>query len=134
MSEANKQILRDYTREALIEGNLDAIPRYIAATYVHHLPSGEDLKGVEGMGQAVIAYRKTFKDIDIEIHDMVGEGDRVATRLTVTGTHAGEFMGVPATGKRIKLYVIAIDRFAKGKVAEGWEFADLAGLKAQLTG
>ena len=101
MSEANKQILRDYTRKALIEGNLDAIPKYIAPEYIHHLPSGDDLVGIDGMREAVIAYRNTFKDIDIEIHDMVGEGDRVATRLTVSGTHAGEFLGVPATGKRI---------------------------------
>ncbi|MDA1189168.1 MAG: ester cyclase [Chloroflexi bacterium] len=133
MSETNKQMLRDYTRETLIEGNLNAISKYIAPEYIHHLPSGDDLVGIDGMRQAVITYRNTFKDVNIEIHDMVGEGDRVATRLTVSGTHAGEFLGVPATGKRIKLYVIAIDRFANGKIAEGWEFADLAGLKEQLT-
>ncbi|MBM3948960.1 MAG: ester cyclase [SAR202 cluster bacterium] len=132
-SEKNKELLRQYTQEALIEGKLDAVAKYISPQYVHHAPPGPDIRGIEGMRSAVVAYRKAFSDLRIEIHDMVGEKDRVATRLTIHGTHSGEYAGIKATGKKIKLAVIAIDRFADCKVMEGWEFADVAGLRAQLT-
>ena len=132
MSERNKQILTSYTQAALVEGDLDAIPRFIAPEYVHHAPPAPDIHGIDGMRGAVVAYRSAFSDLSIEIHDMVAEGDRVATRLTVQGTHSGEFMRFAPTGRRIRLDVIALDRFASDKIVEGWEHADLMGLREQL--
>jgi predicted ester cyclase len=59
-----------------------------------------------------------FPDTHYTIDDMVAEGDKVAARVTVTGTHKGEFMGIPPTNKKVKISLIFIDRFAGGKIVE----------------
>jgi len=59
-----------------------------------------------------------FPDMHVTIDDMVAEGDKVAMRVTMTGTHKGEFMGVPPTNKKVTFSLIAIDRFAGGKIVE----------------
>ena len=61
-----------------------------------------------------------FPDRQVTIEDVVAEGDRVVTRWSSTGTHVGEYMGAPATGKRIKTTAITIYRFEGGKAVEGW--------------
>jgi steroid delta-isomerase-like uncharacterized protein len=63
---------------------------------------------------------------------MVSEGDRVTTYKTFNGTHQGEFMGVPATGRPVSIRVIDIVRFADGKITEHWNVVDVAGLLQQL--
>ena len=64
---------------------------------------------------------------------MVAEGDLVATHKTFTGTHDGEFFGLPATGKRATIRVMDFVRYEDGKIAEHWNVVDMAGLMAQLT-
>jgi len=59
-----------------------------------------------------------FPDMHVTIDDMVAEGDKVAMRVTMTGTHKGEFMGIPPTNKKVTISLIAIDRFAGGKIVE----------------
>jgi predicted ester cyclase len=63
---------------------------------------------------------------------MVGEGDKVVTRWTITAVHFGEFMGVPPTNRRLIMNGIIIDRFVDGRVVEAWESFDMHGLMAQL--
>jgi len=63
---------------------------------------------------------------------MVAEGDKVATRWTMTGTHQGELMGIPPTGVRITVTGISMSRFADGKLAEGWNSYDILGMMQQL--
>jgi predicted ester cyclase len=66
------------------------------------------------------------------VEDQLAEGDRVGTRFTARGTHAGSFLGIPATGKAIAVEGIAIDRFAAGKLVESWLVYDRLGLLQQL--
>jgi predicted ester cyclase len=73
-----------------------------------------------------------FPDVHMTIDDLVGEGDKVAVRFTVTGTHKGKFMGMPASNKKLKMWSIQIDRIANGKFVEGWERTDTLGLMQQL--
>ena len=63
---------------------------------------------------------------------MVVEGDKVATRCTMTGTHKGEFMGIPPTNKKVTVWAISIDRVAGGKFVEEWGTYDTLGLMKQL--
>jgi predicted ester cyclase len=73
-----------------------------------------------------------FPDGHMTIDDLVVEGDKVVARYTLTGTHKGEFMGIPATNKKVTGWVIEIDRVAGGKCVEGWSRMDTLGLMQQL--
>lgn len=74
----------------------------------------------------------SFPDFHLAIDDVITSGDRVVLRITNTGTHAGEFMGVAATGRKFTIGQITIFRVAGGQIVEAWEQADLAGLLQQI--
>jgi steroid delta-isomerase-like uncharacterized protein len=78
--------------------------------------------------------RAVFPDIHFDVEDMIAEGDKVVSRYTVTGTHQGEFMGIPATGKPVKITTIWIHRLADGRIVEGrdWGEWDRLSLLEQL--
>jgi steroid delta-isomerase-like uncharacterized protein len=80
----------------------------------------------------VTMYRSAFPDMRVTIEDLVAEGDKVAARWSVTGTHRGELMGIPATGKRVTVTGIEINRFAGGKLVEHWESFDQLSMMQQL--
>jgi steroid delta-isomerase-like uncharacterized protein len=86
----------------------------------------------EGWYQAHTMFLTAFPDIKINIEDEIGEGDKVVTRWTFQGTHQGELMGMPATGKRVSVSGISTDRIANGKVVEHWAELDMLGLMQQL--
>ncbi len=69
-----------------------------------------------------------FPDIESVIHDQIAEGDMVVTRKTFRGTHVGDFMGIPATGKPVVIDAIDILRIADGQLAEHWTLVDMLGL------
>jgi hypothetical protein len=73
-----------------------------------------------------------FPDMHVAIDDMVAEGDKVAARVTMTGTHKGEYMGIPPTNKKVTFSLIFIDRFAGGKIVEDNGIYDALGLMRQL--
>jgi steroid delta-isomerase-like uncharacterized protein len=73
-----------------------------------------------------------FPDIQITVDDEIAEGDRVVCRWTVTGTHQGEFMGIPPAGKAVTRAGVAIYRLVNGKIAENWLFADDVDFMQQL--
>ncbi len=73
-----------------------------------------------------------FPDMHVTIDDMVAEGDKVAARTTWTGTHKGEFMGIPPTNKKVTFSLIVIDRFAGGKIVEDHGEYNALGLMRQL--
>jgi steroid delta-isomerase-like uncharacterized protein len=77
-------------------------------------------------------FRTGFPDLVHTIEDQIAEGEKVVTRVTVTGTNKGEFQGMPATGKQVKFTGIAIDRIVNGKVKERWVEFDVMGLMQQL--
>jgi predicted ester cyclase len=80
------------------------------------------------------AYLSAFPDLHVEVLDQVAEGDRVATRVAMTGTQSAEFYGVPAAGAVGTLRVSFFDRVEDGKIVEHWADADVGGLLQQLTG
>jgi predicted ester cyclase len=76
--------------------------------------------------------RNAFPDFKATIDDIVAESDKVVIRMTWSGTHKGEFMGIPATGKRVSFGVIDIMRIAGGKLVEHWGQTDTMGMMQQL--
>jgi predicted ester cyclase len=79
------------------------------------------------------AMRRAFPDPHVTIEDQLAEDDRVVTRQTFSGTHRGEWLGVPATGRAVSWAVIDIVRLVDGRLVDHWAVADLHGLLGQLT-
>ena len=79
-----------------------------------------------------MAFRQAFPDYQITIHDVIVEGDKVVTRKTFYGTHQGDWMGVPASGRKIAFGGIDIVRFAGDKVVEHWGQFDMLTLAQQI--
>jgi steroid delta-isomerase-like uncharacterized protein len=128
MSEAeeiNKALVSKFFEEAWGKGNLAAVDTFMATDYMaHHIPSGLP-PGAEGLKQLIAAYRTAFPDLKINIEDIFGEGDRVAFRWNVSGTHLGEWLGVSPTGNHVTATGITVFRIAGGKVMESWTSIDV---------
>lgn len=133
MSAANKALARRIVEEAFTAGRLEVVDELVARDYVGHDPSlPEDARGPEGVKELIAGYRAAFPDIRVTVEDQIAEGDRVVTRWAATGTHQGELMGMPATGKQGTVTGITIDRIADGKIVESWDNWDTLGLMQQL--
>jgi len=99
---------------------------------IDHNPSPGQGPGLEGVKQVFKEFVAAFPDFQLTVEDMIAEGDKVASRLTLRATHRGEFQGVPATGKQVTQTGIDIVRIAGGKVVERWSEFDNLGLLQQL--
>jgi predicted ester cyclase len=104
----------------------------VDANFVYHRGMGNDIHGLKDYKQSMKEFFSAFPDAHWTIDDIVVEGDKAAVRYTITGTHKGELMGIPATNKKVTVWVIGIDRMAGGKVVEAWDRMDTLGLMLQL--
>ncbi len=130
-AEENKAIARR-AYEIFSSGNLEALEEVIAPDLVDHNAAPGQAPGIEGTRQGFGMLRAAFPDLRITPEDLIGEGDLVVARLTVTGTHQGEFQGLPPTGKQVTMSGIEIVRLAGGKAVERWGEFDTLGLLQQL--
>ena len=132
MSEQNKAVARRLF-EAWENGDLGALDDVIAPDAVDHDPYNPHRdEGLDGLKQMISSYREAFPDVRFEIEDQVAEGDKVVTRWKATGTHQGELMGAPATGKSTAITGIGIDRIENGKIVEAWGNWDTLAMFQQL--
>jgi steroid delta-isomerase-like uncharacterized protein len=127
----NKDIVRRVV-ESLNEGKLAGLEELYTGNFVNHDPSARAVRDRSALLQRFDAERAGFPDGHITIEDLVAEGDKVVERWTFRGTHNGEFMGIPATGKEIAMTGIGIYRISGGKVAECWWNSDTLGAMQQL--
>jgi predicted ester cyclase len=88
--------------------------------------------GPEGVKQIVTTFRGAFPDYRIEITHLVADDDKVAARFVQTGTHTGDLMGIPPTGKKVQWTEMGILQIADGKIVQSWYDLDMAGLMQQL--
>ena len=111
------------------DGVLDEV---IALDFLDHsaMPGGPG--GREGMKQAMLPFRAAFSNGHTSIDDAVCDGDKVAWRWSFQGTHTGDLMGIPATGKTVALTGITIDHIAHSQIVERWNQMDMMGLMQQL--
>ncbi|MHC4329187.1 MAG: ester cyclase, partial [Planctomycetota bacterium] len=121
--------------EVMNQQNMGVIDELFAADYVMHDPAWPiEVKGPEGFKQwAGAMLEPFFSDSRVAAEDIIAEGDKVAVRWTWSGTHTGEFMGIPPTGRHITITGFSIHRFANGKVVESWVSYDMMGMMQQLT-
>ena len=97
----------------------------------HGLGRG-DVKGPEGQKQLIASILTAFSDYNETIDDLIAEGDKVAGRFTITGTHTGNLMGVAPTGKRVTLTGNNIYRIVGGRIVEAWGMSDRLGMMQQI--
>src|SRR5262245_40225197 len=127
----NKALDRRYAEEVLDQGRIEAIDEICSPEYVGHVAGFPD-NDREGDKQLIGMMRTAFPDLRCTVEDQITEGDRVVHRLTCTGTHRGELMGVPASGNRVTVSGININRIAAGRIVESWGVLDLLGLMRQI--
>jgi predicted ester cyclase len=111
--------------------NVDIFDELLAEDHIDHNAIPGQQPGREGVKKAT-AELFASAEVSVVIHDVIAEADKVVTRYTVTMIHGGDFMGLPAAGKRTDLEVIQIDRVENGKLVEGWGQYDQLGMLAQL--
>ncbi len=131
-AQENKALVRRFVDEVQSGGNIDAIDELCSPEFVNHSAPPGVPSNTEGVKQVTAMFRQAFPDSYFTVEDMIAEGDKVATRKTFHGTHQGEFMGIPPTGKQVTFTGIHIFRIAGGKVAEHWLEVDTLGLLQQL--
>ncbi len=132
MSAENKAILRRFFEDLFNTGNLDVADEIVATDYLNHNPAPGETPGRDGLKQFIAATRTGLPDLLFTVEDQIAEGDKVVTRWTATGTHQGEFAGIPATDKPVRITAINIHRVANGQVQEGWLNWDALGMLQQL--
>jgi steroid delta-isomerase-like uncharacterized protein len=106
--------------ELINQGKLAVIDEVVASDFVGHTIGAPEVKGSESLKQRLTMLRTAFPDVHVTIDDMVAAGDKVATRVTLHGTHKREFLGIAPTGKTITATEIRITRIANGKIQESW--------------
>jgi steroid delta-isomerase-like uncharacterized protein len=129
-TEHNKALARAFFEEIWNQGDESAIDRYIPLDAKGNDPDFGS--GREGFKSQWRKWRKAFPDLHFEVVDLIAEGDKVLTRWVLTGTHQGEFLGIPATGRSIRVSGMSLDRIEDGLVAEGFDGWDALGLRQQL--
>jgi steroid delta-isomerase-like uncharacterized protein len=132
-TEQNKALVRQLVEEAINQGNINAIDELLIPDFVEHeeLPPGIP-PGREAPKVLFTMLRSAFPDFKATIEHLIAEGDEIVLHMTWTGTHEGEFMGIPPTGKRISINVIDILGLAEGKFVEHWGVMDSMAMMQQL--
>jgi steroid delta-isomerase-like uncharacterized protein len=132
MSEANITAVRRFTQEGFVGGEIDIVDEVVADECIDHDPMPGQGQGREGQRHTCqmvvngLSNRSTLRD------DFLAVGDTVIENWVFQGTHTGEFLGVPATGKQLQVRGIEIWRLANGKIVERWGVVDAAGVMEQL--
>jgi steroid delta-isomerase-like uncharacterized protein len=119
--------------DALNEGDIDTCLAHLSPDFVINLAGVPPMQGREVWRQGVDVIKRGFPDLHAHIEDIVAADDRVALRLTFRGTHRGEFLGIPATGRNVEYVSHEFYRIVDGVFAEEWICSDMAGLYGQLT-
>lgn len=130
--EANKALIRRFFEEVWSTGDLSRRDAFLDAGYRGHMAGAAEPIDREGWTAWFQGFRAAFPDARFTVEDMVAEGDRVAARLTMRGTHLGPLNGVPPTGRAVVVSGMSLERVADGRIVEGWNENDALGLLQQL--
>lgn len=127
-SEANKAAVRACF-ESASQGNFDALDGIVTPDYALH---PDDVRGADGLKERVQIFREALSGLKVTVDQQFADGDHVTTRYTITGTHDGDLMGTPPSGKHVAFTGITISRCEGGRIAEEWELVDTLALLGQI--
>jgi steroid delta-isomerase-like uncharacterized protein len=122
--EKNKDVIRRLIEEVYNEDNLRVVDLLIAPDIFDHAAVPEHQHGIAGFKHVMEWVRTFSSDVHYDINDMIAEADKVAVRMTQSGTHTGSVRGIPPTGKRFSVDYVHWFRLEDGKVAEMWAVRD----------
>ena len=131
--EDNKAVMRRIYDEVMSQGNIDLADEFFSDDFVEHegFP-GLPTEGPEAPKAGFAMLRAAFPDLHMTADEMIAERDKVVTRGTVSGTHQGEFMGIPPTNKSLEVQFMDIIKFHDGKATEHWGLTDQGAMMEQL--
>lgn len=127
----HKRIARRFPEEVATEGNLDLIDELCTVDVIDHSPDGE-IHGRDELKAHMDAYWSAFGKFSAAVEEAIAEGETVAMRVTLRGTHVGEFMNVAPTGNEFEVANMVFTRIEDGQIAERWVQPDMLGLLDQL--
>jgi steroid delta-isomerase-like uncharacterized protein len=130
--QSNSTIVRRFIEETINRGQIDSAVRFAWEDVVEQVPFPGQGPGLEGLKDVLRGMRAAFPDLYFSIEEQIAEGDKVVTRFEWTGTHRGEFLGVPATGRSVKVWGMVIDRLQSGRIKDTRIIMDMLGLMMQL--
>ena len=128
---ANKAVICRYV-DATNDGELDLFDLFVDENYIENEPIPGQGPGREELKKAYVVFNGPFPDLEYVFEDLIAEGDLVFGRGVITGTHKGDFMGVPATGKQIRWTGTRLFRLKDLQVREGWINVDMMGMMQQM--
>lgn len=125
--EKNKAVVMRFNKEFIEKGDLQAFEEIVATDFVNRSAFAINASpGREGVRDYIIdVLHKALSDIKVEICEQIAEGDTVVTRKAITGIQTGEFMGQPASGKSVSMYLIDIVKLKNGQYAEHWRYGQV---------
>lgn len=129
----NAAFVRQFVEEVMNGGDFDGAGRFMAEDVVQHVPFPGQGPGLTGFQEMMRRARVAFPDLYWTVEEQLADGDRVLTRFAWTGTHRGPFLGIEATGRRVTVWGMVIDRIVDGRIKESRFLMDTMGLVAQLT-
>ena len=130
-AEENKAVIRRFV-EGLSTQSFDTIATVLGPEYTNYMPGAPGpLKG-DTVKPVFDEFFTAFPDMQVDVHEMVAEGDTVATRYTIHATHRGPFQGLPPTGKRITVAGASFYHVKNGKIVDDYPGFDALSLMQQL--
>ncbi len=135
-AEEYKEKARRLMEEAFGGGKVEVIDEVLDPDFVCYDPNSEsgEVRGADTFKQEIEYFRQAVPDLTYTVEDQIADGEKVVTRWKASGTHEGEFFGIPGSGNRIEMTGIQIDRFdgESGKMVEEWPEYDLLGAMRQI--
>ena len=134
-AEQNKATARRWFLDIIKKGQLAVADEIFAANHIIHDPHAPPTgwpNGPEGLKMVASVFGGGFADWNIPIEDQIAEGDKVATRWSASALHTGSVLGIPPTGKTVRVTGVNVTRFAEGKIVESWFNFDMLSLLQQI--
>ena len=130
----NVAVLRRFVDEILNHGRFDVMAELVHPDYRYFGPDGSQITGRDGLQELIAGFRSAFSDLNARITAEIEDGHHVVATMVLTGTHDGDFEGMPPTGRHLELPIAIVTRFAEQQIVEDREYYDTATMLTQLTG
>ena len=130
--ESNCAVVSRFIEEGINLGKIDSIAQFVWEDVVEQVPFPGQGPGLDGLKDVLRGMRTAFPDLHFSVEEQIAQGDKVLTRFEWTGTHRSDFLGVPATGRSVKVWGMVLDRLDQGRIKDTRIIMDIFGLMMQL--
>jgi steroid delta-isomerase-like uncharacterized protein len=127
-----KTLNERFLDEVFRNRNVDAIDDLLTDDFVEHIRFPGQAEGKQGTKEFIGQMLDAFPDLQYDVEAEIAEGDMVAAQMVMTGTHQGEFLGIPPTGRKVSVHFMDMARVRNGKFSDHWGLADTGAMMAQL--